>query len=166
MKLISLTELAQAMGAARQDWQCAADAVVSDSRLVTPGCVFVAIRGENFDGHDFVPQALSAGAAAAVVDHPLPGCGDRLMVVPDTKNALKPSGFRADGSAVPPEFGRLGTRTFFVHNADARLGLPGHRIIHWAAGLRDHIPSAPGSLAPQRLLSEPGNRRTPSLPSL
>ncbi len=92
MKPISLTELAQAMGAARQDWQGAADAVVSDSRRVTPGCVFVAIRGENFDGHDFVPQALSAGAAAAVVDHPLPGCGDRLMVVPDTKNALIAAG--------------------------------------------------------------------------
>lgn len=41
--------------------------VVTDSRQVGPGDLFVAIRGERFDGHDFVNDALAAGAIAAVV---------------------------------------------------------------------------------------------------
>ncbi len=37
--------------------------VTTDSRWVTPGCVFVALRGEHFDGNDFVAQAEKDGAA-------------------------------------------------------------------------------------------------------
>ncbi len=40
--------------------------VSTDSRNLKPGNLFVAIRGENFDGHDFIGQAMSAGAAAVV----------------------------------------------------------------------------------------------------
>jgi UDP-N-acetylmuramoyl-tripeptide--D-alanyl-D-alanine ligase len=42
-------------------------AVVTDSRSLPPGALFVALRGERHDGHDFVPQALAAGAGAVVV---------------------------------------------------------------------------------------------------
>jgi UDP-N-acetylmuramoyl-L-alanyl-D-glutamate--2,6-diaminopimelate ligase len=42
--------------------------VVSDSRQVEPGSVFVAIRGYHTDGHAYIPQALARGAAAVVVD--------------------------------------------------------------------------------------------------
>ena len=41
--------------------------VVIDSREVMPGDLFLAIRGDRFDGHDFVGQAFAAGAVAAVV---------------------------------------------------------------------------------------------------
>jgi UDP-N-acetylmuramoyl-tripeptide--D-alanyl-D-alanine ligase len=41
--------------------------VSTDSRSVEPGDLFVAIKGEKFDGHDFVSQAFDRGAAAAVV---------------------------------------------------------------------------------------------------
>ncbi len=40
--------------------------VVADSRQVKPGSIFVAISGLTRDGHDFIPQALAAGAAAVV----------------------------------------------------------------------------------------------------
>ena len=36
--------------------------VTTDSRKVTPGCVFVALKGEHFDGNDFVEQAFAQGA--------------------------------------------------------------------------------------------------------
>ncbi|MGA7648079.1 MAG: Mur ligase domain-containing protein, partial [Terriglobales bacterium] len=38
-----------------------------DSRTVQPGELFFAVKGQHFDGHDFVEQALSRGALAAVV---------------------------------------------------------------------------------------------------
>ena len=41
--------------------------VTTDTRGLAPGDLFVALRGERFDGHDFVQQALSSGAAAALV---------------------------------------------------------------------------------------------------
>src|SRR5438132_563811 len=43
------------------------DRVTTDSRSLEAGDLFVAIRGERFDGHDFVAQAFERGAAAAVV---------------------------------------------------------------------------------------------------
>ncbi len=43
-------------------------AVVSDSRQVASGALFVAIRGETHDGHRFIPEALQRGAAAIVVE--------------------------------------------------------------------------------------------------
>ena len=45
--------------------------VVADSRQVTPGSIFVAISGLTRDGHDFIPQALAAGAAAVVGERAL-----------------------------------------------------------------------------------------------
>lgn len=39
-----------------------------DTRQIQPGDVFVAIRGENFDGHDFLEEAFTRGAVAAIVD--------------------------------------------------------------------------------------------------
>src|SRR2546430_7792230 len=43
------------------------DRVTTDSRSLKTGDLFVAIKGERFDGHDFVAQAFERGAAAAVV---------------------------------------------------------------------------------------------------
>ncbi|NQU36827.1 MAG: UDP-N-acetylmuramoyl-tripeptide--D-alanyl-D-alanine ligase, partial [Actinobacteria bacterium] len=40
--------------------------IVHDSRIVTTGDLFIAIVGENSDGHDYVDAALAAGAVAAV----------------------------------------------------------------------------------------------------
>ncbi|MDR2925032.1 MAG: UDP-N-acetylmuramoyl-tripeptide--D-alanyl-D-alanine ligase [Azoarcus sp.] len=52
----------RARGAAR------IEAVGTDSRAIASGQLFVALRGERFDGHDFVEAALVAGAAAVMVD--------------------------------------------------------------------------------------------------
>ncbi|MDR0702625.1 MAG: UDP-N-acetylmuramoyl-tripeptide--D-alanyl-D-alanine ligase [Azoarcus sp.] len=77
---------ARALGEARFN------AVGTDSRAITPGQLFVALRGEHFDGHDFVEAALAGGAAAAMVDarwaaeHPR---GEAAwLIVDDTRLAL------------------------------------------------------------------------------
>jgi UDP-N-acetylmuramoyl-tripeptide--D-alanyl-D-alanine ligase len=63
--------------------------VTQDSRGVTPGCLYVALRGEHFDGHDFVGQALKGGAAAALVEHAwAPAAEGPFIRVADTRRAL------------------------------------------------------------------------------
>ncbi len=66
-------------------------AVSTDSRSVAPGELFVAIAGENFDGHDFVAAALARGAVAALVSAEWArsrGQGLALIVVEQTRLAL------------------------------------------------------------------------------
>jgi UDP-N-acetylmuramoyl-tripeptide--D-alanyl-D-alanine ligase len=63
--------------------------VVTDSRMLRAGDLFVALRGERFDGHAFVPSALAQGAAAAVVAEPYAQSLDGdLIVVADPLVAL------------------------------------------------------------------------------
>jgi UDP-N-acetylmuramoyl-tripeptide--D-alanyl-D-alanine ligase len=47
--------------------------ITTDTRSLKPGEIFVALRGDKFDGHEFVETALEKGAIAAITDHPLPG---------------------------------------------------------------------------------------------
>jgi len=63
--------------------------VSTDSRSVRPGEVFFALRGERFDGHQFVDVAIAAGAALCVVDDPGTVSGSHpTVVVKDTTKAL------------------------------------------------------------------------------
>lgn len=62
-------------------------AVSTDSRTVGEGEVFFALKGERFDGHDFVKQAFDRGAAAAVVSEAI--SGGVSIVVPDPLEALQ-----------------------------------------------------------------------------
>jgi UDP-N-acetylmuramoyl-tripeptide--D-alanyl-D-alanine ligase len=62
--------------------------VSTDSRTVSPGALFVALRGERHDGHAFAGEALRRGAAAALVSRPLVGAAGCLILVPDTLQAL------------------------------------------------------------------------------
>ena len=61
--------------------------VATDSRALEAGNLFVALQGPNHDGHDHVADAAAAGAAAAVVSHPVDVDLPQL-VVPDTLTAL------------------------------------------------------------------------------
>ncbi len=60
---------------------------VTDTRRLIPGCLFIALKGENFDAHDFVEQAQQGGAAALLVERqlasPLP-----QIIVSDCRLAL------------------------------------------------------------------------------
>jgi UDP-N-acetylmuramoyl-tripeptide--D-alanyl-D-alanine ligase len=63
--------------------------VSTDSRAVSAGGLFVALRGDRFDGHDYVRQAHAQGAVAALVSRPVGGCEDvPQIVVDDTRAGL------------------------------------------------------------------------------
>lgn len=63
--------------------------VTTDSRAMSAGQVFVALRGEHFDAHDFLDQVIAQGAAVVVVDHlPSHSLSVPAIVVNDTRKAL------------------------------------------------------------------------------
>lgn len=65
------------------------DAVVTDSRKVTPGCLFIALEGETFDGHDFIANALEKGAACALAHRQQDYGADRVLYVDNTLKAFQ-----------------------------------------------------------------------------
>lgn len=62
--------------------------VSTDSRAVASGNLFVALRGERFDAHDFLDTVVAQGAAAVVVERLPAECSIPAIVVPDTRIAL------------------------------------------------------------------------------
>jgi murE/murF fusion protein len=66
----------------RGDADTTVSRVIIDGRIAAPGDLYVAIRGERFDGHDFCAQALDAGARALLVADPVPDTvPDRGVVI-------------------------------------------------------------------------------------
>ena len=97
----NLQDMARALGAeidgARTGEELGYRAVSTDSRTLGPGALFVALRGPNFDGAEFVAAAHAAGAVGALVERRVP-VPIAQVVVPDTLRALQQlaSAWRAD----------------------------------------------------------------------
>jgi UDP-N-acetylmuramoyl-tripeptide--D-alanyl-D-alanine ligase len=90
MKPLALSHIAQACNGRLQGDDAVVDAIVTDSRtLAADGGrpLFVAIAGENFDGHEHVGAAASKGAAAALVSRPVEADVPQVVVA-DTVEAL------------------------------------------------------------------------------
>ncbi|MFN5100644.1 MAG: UDP-N-acetylmuramoyl-tripeptide--D-alanyl-D-alanine ligase [Burkholderiaceae bacterium] len=62
--------------------------VTTNSKTVEPGNLFVALRGERFDAHDFLADVVARGAAAVVVERLPAGLAIPALIVPDTRHAL------------------------------------------------------------------------------
>jgi UDP-N-acetylmuramoyl-tripeptide--D-alanyl-D-alanine ligase len=58
--------------------------ITTDSRSLQPGDLFIALRGEKFDGHGFVQQVVEQGAIATITDYPVAGDNLPMLVVKDT----------------------------------------------------------------------------------
>ena len=67
----------------------ASQGVNTDTRTLQPGQIFVALKGETFDGNAYASKALESGAAYAVVNDAVEGDDPRLLRFPDTLQALK-----------------------------------------------------------------------------
>ena len=110
--------------------------VSTDTRAIAPGALFVALRGERFDAHDFLAQAVEQGAAALVVSDAAraAGLGVPVHVVADTLVALGALGRhrrRAWGGtlvAVAGSNGKTSTKELL------RAALGGARRVHATTG--------------------------------
>lgn len=85
--MLDLQDVARAMDAAGLAKPVKVGGWSVDTRTQNPGDVFFALRGPNFDGHDFVTAALEKGAAAAVVERSTGATGE--LVVSDSLAALQ-----------------------------------------------------------------------------
>lgn len=63
--------------------------ITTDSRSVKPGDLFVAIRGDAFDGHDFIPDAVRSGAIAILTERDASAAAAITFKVPDTLRAIR-----------------------------------------------------------------------------
>jgi UDP-N-acetylmuramoyl-tripeptide--D-alanyl-D-alanine ligase len=88
---MTLAWVADAVGATRRADNAGSvvGEVVTDSRTIKPGDLFIALRGPRFDGHAFVADVLNRGAVAAIVERGRVQDDDRTIEVPDTLEALQ-----------------------------------------------------------------------------
>jgi UDP-N-acetylmuramoyl-tripeptide--D-alanyl-D-alanine ligase len=88
--MMLLSQATQALHATMSGPDVRFTAVSTDTRSIQQGDLFIALKGENFDGAKFVAQAAQAGAVAAVVnvDSVIDGAPCPLIRVPDTRIAL------------------------------------------------------------------------------
>ncbi len=182
MDSLSLDQIAQFAGAVRQNGQ--GDRCVTrlstDSRTLQPGDIFVALRGDNFDGHKFVHQAQERGAAAALIEQSWsgkPSPNFSLLRVADTLVAYQQIAARYRRSlglqvvAITGSNGKTSTKDFTASvlarrlrvaktegNFNNHVGLP--RTILEATG-QDAVGvweigmNHPGEIAPLAQLAQP-----------
>lgn len=87
MKRLPLSLLAHWAGGELHGEDLLVDTLTNDTRSLMPGSLYVALRGERFDGHDFAYDAAMRNAAALIVDHPVE-VDVPQVVVADTQLAL------------------------------------------------------------------------------
>ncbi|MSR82888.1 MAG: UDP-N-acetylmuramoyl-tripeptide--D-alanyl-D-alanine ligase [Candidatus Latescibacteria bacterium] len=80
VSLREIQEWTQAEVVGKLDGVLQPSGVSTDSRTINPGELFLALRGAQVDGHQFVAQALARGACAALVEEQMPGAGAQLKV--------------------------------------------------------------------------------------
>jgi len=84
---VSLQALTSVLNAELIGADAQIDSVTTDTRKIEAGGLFIALKGEKFDAHEFAAEAIAAGAAALVVSKRLP-VGVPQLVVADTRIAL------------------------------------------------------------------------------
>lgn len=111
-----------------------------DSRTIGPGDLFFAIRGDRFDGHDFVEAAQSSGAAGVVVSRPVEQARGVVIQVDDTTRALQSMARhvrRLSGARVIAITGSAGKTT--TKEATAEFLSARYRVFRNEGNLNNHI---------------------------
>jgi UDP-N-acetylmuramoyl-tripeptide--D-alanyl-D-alanine ligase len=117
------------------------DGVSTDTRALVPGALFVALKGDRFDAHAFLAQALEGGVAGLLVTVAPAACGGAaVIVVPDTLVALQELARairRASGARVVAITGSAGKTTTKEVTAD--LLEARYRVFRNRGNLNNHI---------------------------
>jgi UDP-N-acetylmuramoyl-tripeptide--D-alanyl-D-alanine ligase len=84
---MTLSELTTLLGTALPVTETTINGLSKDTRSLQPGNLYIAIVGENFDGHDYADEAFAKGASVALVNHAVNSAIPQI-IVPDTLLAL------------------------------------------------------------------------------
>lgn len=162
-----LRELAKELPGAESIGSVGAEinAVAYDSRAVRRGALFVAVPGLRVDGHNFLPQAVEAGAAAALVQADRRSLWDGLaipvLIVRDTRSAL--------AAAAAAFFGHPARRltTIGVTGTDGKTSLS-HLIAHVleSSEMTVGLMSTAENRAAGKALADTGRFTTPEAPEV
>lgn len=87
MLTMTVKEAAEAVGGS-YDKDGQFTGVSIDSRNIPENGMYIAIKGERFDGHDFIPNAFESGAACVISEKDIPGAAKSVIRVADTRKAL------------------------------------------------------------------------------
>ena len=119
MQAMRLSDIAQPLRGSLRGADAPFDAVVTDSREARAGQLFVALKGERFDAHDYLDDAAKGGAAGAVVSR-LGPCPLPAVQVADTREALGRLGalnrsfYRGPLAAITGSCGKTTTRALLA----------------------------------------------------
>lgn len=86
MEILRLSEIANACGGTYNN-DCDINGICIDTRKITSGCLFICIKGERFDAHQFAQEAIDKGAAAVMIHSDIAINGN-FVKVDDTSKAL------------------------------------------------------------------------------
>lgn len=145
------------------DLRVSLTAITDDSRAVQAGSLFVAVKGEQVDGHRYISSALTSGAAAVVVQETVAGVDRPYLRVADSRKALGYLGsrFYGDPSGRLRMIGITGTNgkttTSYVCKAlleavGGRVGLIGTVAYQIGSEIIPASHTTPGALELQQLL--------------
>jgi len=143
--MLSLSATAQILDGRHHGRDIEFTSVGSDSRVVVPGMLFVAIPGERFDGHAYVAAALAQGAAGALVSQDFAACHADLplVAVADTCLALGALAAHWRGHFRIPLIGVTGsngkTTVKEMCAAILRADYGRHAVLATAGNLNNHI---------------------------
>jgi UDP-N-acetylmuramoyl-L-alanyl-D-glutamate--2,6-diaminopimelate ligase len=167
--MMTLEQLAQSLRGQVEVIEQAGDlrvsltAITDDSRAVQAGSLFVAVKGEQVDGHRYISSALTSGAAAVVMQETVAGVDRPYLRVADSRKALGHLGsrFYGDPSGRLRMIGITGTNgkttTSYVCKAlleavGGRVGLIGTVAYQIGSEIIPASHTTPGALELQQLL--------------
>lgn len=100
METLTLKEIANALGT-QTKFDTQVNAVCIDTRKITKGCLFICIKGERFDAHQFANEALNLGAAAVMISEDIEVAGPYVKVDDTAKALLSLSGYYRSKFDIP-----------------------------------------------------------------
>ncbi|MCB9679789.1 MAG: UDP-N-acetylmuramoyl-tripeptide--D-alanyl-D-alanine ligase [Alphaproteobacteria bacterium] len=133
------TTLAEAMGGTRIR-DAGEGPVWTDTRSLPKGAWFLALRGDRFDGHEYVQKALDAGAIGAIVEKVDPAWSGGIVRVHNTTQALQELGRFARQRFAGPVVGLTGSSGKTTTRALTSLALSSLGPVHQTVGnLNNHL---------------------------
>lgn len=100
MEILKLSEIAKACGGEYTS-ETEINAICIDTRKITKGCLFICIKGERFDAHQFADEALEKGAAAVMIDEDIAPNGAYVKVENTAKALLTLGGYYRSKFLIP-----------------------------------------------------------------